>query len=304
MAKAVRSDIPTAVGRTPRLLLQLILVLTALVGLLSGGLMWFLPIDVVQDWAYQRAPDNDFLRFEALGHAEFICWLLRIVGPLLLIAALLAWRDISRTAGFVSDAWNGLLTVTRWGADSLIGNRWRTGLTRLLLVAWSLLAVGHFADALRQRMHDWPYYRFRSGAQVLPNISDSNRDVIRYLKQATPENSRILIVSDQKLFFLSYYLLPRRLFHRMHPDSEHVIPKENLQRQLATYKLADLDEQTLRRIAPDYILEYFEYPDGVDRSAVLDDQSWIEFLRQTYRNPSLVPGYLVRLRRFEGAGRP
>lgn len=304
MAKAARFDIPTSFRRTPRLLLQLILAFTALVGLSSGGLMWFLPIDVVQSWAYERAPDNDFQRFEAIGHAEFVCWLLRIVGPLLLIMALLAWRDLSRVAGFLSDAWNGLLTVTRMGADSSIGSRWRTVIVRVFLVAWSLLAIGHFADALRQRMRDWPYYRFRSGVQVLPNISDSNRDVIRYLKQATPENARILIVSDQKLFFLSYYLLPRRLYHKMHPGSEHVIPKEHLQRQLATYKLADLDQETLRRIAPDYILEYMEHPDDVDRSALQEDRNWIEFLRQSYRNPSLVPDYMVRLRRFETEGQP
>lgn len=299
MAKLARSEIQNSFGRTPRLLLQLILVLTALTGLLSGGLMWFLPIDVVQNWAYERAPDSDFHRFEALGHAEFLCWLFRIVGPLQLIASVFVWRDLSRWAGFVGDAWNGLLAVTRMGADSSIGSRWRTAIVRVFLVAWSLLTIGHFAEALQQRMRDWPYYRFRSGAQVLPNISDSNRDVIRYLKQATPKESRILIVSDQSLFFLSYYLLPRRVYHKVHPESEYVIPLAHQQRRMMAFRLSELDATEIRDLRPDYVLEYFEHPDFVDNDRLMEDRAWLSFLRQDYQNPQYVPSAMVRLLQFK-----
>ncbi len=284
--------------------LRCLLVPLTLTTALIGGLIWFLPVDVVQDWAYQLAPPDDTRRLEAISHAEFLCWLLRVVMPLLLLAACRSWYDFANTARWWSDAVVGMLSVTRGMADGTRNSRWRTVLVRVVLAAWCGLAVVHFADSLRQRVRDWPYYRFRSGDRVLPNISDSNVDVIRYVQQATPTNSRILVVSDQKLFFLSYYLLPRRLYHKMHPDSEHVIPKENLQRRLATYRLEDLDAAFVQRIAPDYILEYFEHPDEFDRSELQDDPAWIAFQRRMHGNPSRVPNFLVRLRRATAGGQP
>lgn len=279
--------------------LSWLLIIPALSGFVAGAAAWLVPIEVVQGWALERAADDEFRRFEALGQAEFLCWMMRIAGPMVCLAACLVWRRAKPWSDWLGDAIGGLSRVTH-----IEPSGWRTVLWRGLLVAWSLLAAVHFGDALRQRMRDWPYYKFRSGAQVLPNISDSNREVIRYLRLATPETARILVVSDQKLFFLSYYLLPRRLYHRMHPDSEHVIPKEHLQRPLAAYSLADLDEATLKRINPDYILEYFEHPAHVDRSQLLADESWIGFLRRSHRDPKLIPGYLVRLRRVEAGGTP
>lgn len=305
MSKVDRSTrFPPEELRTQFWLSWLLIPLT-LISVLSSGLIWFLPMDVVQDWAYQLAPSDDLRRMEAISHAEFLCWLLRIVLPLLMLATCHAWYDFDNTARGLSDAVGGLLAVTR--ETAAIGeshSRWRTVVLRGLLVVWCGLAAMHFADSLRQRVRDWPYYRFRSGDRVLPNISGSNVEVIRYLQQATPAHARILVVSDQKLFFLSYYLLPRRLYHKMHPDSEHVIPKENLQRQLATYRLADLDESFIRRIAPDYILEYFEHPAEVDSSALQDDPAWIAFQRQIHRDPSYVPSFLVRLRRVPVGGQP
>ena len=129
-----------------------------------------------------------------------------------------------------------------------------------ICLAWGGLAMIHFVGAIDKRTRDWPVYRLNSGAQVLPNISDSNRMVIRYLSQVTPEDARILVLSDQKLFFLSYYLLPRRLYHPMHPEAEFVIPQPDQQRPLAAYRVSDLDDEYLSRINPDYVLEYFEGP--------------------------------------------
>ncbi len=281
-----------------------LLIPLTLISVLSSGLIWFLPVDVVQDWAYQLAPPDDLRRMEAISHAEFLCWLLRLVMPLLLLATCRAWYDLDNTARGLSDAVGGLLSITRGNAAHTSGSRWRTVVLRGLLVVWCGLAAMHLADSLRQRVRDWPYYRFRAGDRVLPNISGSNVEVIRYLQQATPANARILVVSDQKLFFLSYYLLPRRLYHKMHPDSEHVIPKENLQRRLAMYRLDDLDESFIQRIAPDYILEYFEHPDELDPATLQDDPAWIAFQRQIHRDPSYVPGFLVRLRRVTVGGQP
>ena len=304
MSKVDRSVRLTADELRSQFWLRCLLVPLTLVSALTGGLIWFLPVDVIQDWAYQLAPPDDTRRLEAISHAEFLCWLLRVVMPLLLLAACRGWYDFANTATWLSDAVAGMLAVTRGTADGVRGGRWRTVLVRVVLAAWCGLAVVHFADSLRHCVRDWPYYRFRSGDRVLPNISDSNVDVIRYVQQATPTDARILVVSDQKLFFLSYYLLPRRLYHKMHPDSEHVIPKENLQRRLATYRLKDLDAAFLQRIAPDYILEYFEHPDEFDRSELQDDPAWIAFQRRMHGNPSHVPKFLVRLRRVTAGGQP
>ena len=106
----------------------------------------------------------------------------------------------------------------------------------------------------------------------------------------------ILVASDQKLFFLSYYLRPRVLLHRMHPDSEHVIPLKDQERKLSAYRLDDLSSDDLQQLPHDYTLEYFEHPDFVDRAQLLDDTTWISFIRRKQQSPSFVPPYVVRLR--------
>ena len=159
-----------------------------------------------------------------------------------------------------------------------------------------LLFAVHAAEGIGQRIHEWPYFRFHSGNTVLPNISDSNRAVIRYLLEATPPDARILVASDQKLFFLSYYLRPRTLLHRMHPDSEHVIPLKDQERKLNAYRLDDLTDADLQQMPHDYTLEYFEHPDLVDRSQLLSDSAWIAFVRRSRQDPTFVPPYVVRLR--------
>jgi hypothetical protein len=314
-----RADGGNTQEHQPSLWFRSLFILTTLSSLLVSGAIWFLPIDVVQDWAFQWSRPDDTARLEAISQAEFLCWVLRLIAPLILLEACRSWYDFSRTARWWRDAFQGLNDLIGELADATKADAkatdsheqpvaWRVrsqtiGL-RVLLIAWVGLTVTHLSDALRHRVLDWPYYRFRSGERVLPNISSSNVEVIRYLQQATPANARILVVSDQKLFFLSYYLLPRRLYHKMHPDSEHVIPKENLQRKLATYKLADLDPAFLRDLNPDYILEYFEHPEEVAQFNLADDLQWIAFTRQMHRSPSHVPSYYVRLQRVRPGGTP
>ena len=89
------------------------------------------------------------------------------------------------------------------------------------------------------------------------------------------------------------------LLHRMHPESEHVIPLKDQERKLAAYQLDELTADDLAQMPHDYTLEYFEHPDLVDPSQVLSDAAWVDFIRQREANRSLIPSYLVRLRKAE-----
>jgi hypothetical protein len=127
-------------------------------------------------------------------------------------------------------------------------------------------------------------------------MSQSNRDVIRYVQSATPEEARILVVSDQTVYFLSYYLLPRQVFHKVHPDAERVIPQPHQQRQRAAYRLEDIPPGERQALRPDYVLEYFEGPAYVDRERLIDDAEWIAFIRRLQGDAAYVPPYNVVLR--------
>jgi hypothetical protein len=282
---------------------HLTMLITLLVVGCASALLWLVPIEVFEQWAFDRAGTGTFERFEAVGETDFLVWLWRIVGLMLLIVVWRVWLNLSRWQIFALDLWRGMKAVTRFpakpnlpNADSLI-DRIRTLGCRGLLVGWFIVFVAHFVHGIGLRAHDWPYFKFNSGEVVLPNISNSNRAVIRYLQQATSPNARILVVSDQKLFFLSYYLRPRTLLHRMHPESEHVIPLKDQERKLAAYRLDELSSEDLAQMPYDYTLEYFEHPDLVDRSQVLSDAAWIDFVRQREGNRSLIPSYQVRLRK-------
>lgn len=276
--------------------------------LIFGGLLltcaaaWIVPIEVFQQWALDHAGTGEFAQFEAIGEAEFSVWLARITSILLLIATWLVWRDLSRWMQFMKSTWLGLIQVTRGDSDdsnsraTSASHRLRTIVTRVLLIGWMLLFTAHAVHGIGLRIHDWPYFRFNSGEAVLPNISVSNKAVIRYLQESTPPGARILVASDQKLFFLSYYLRPRTLLHRMHPGSEHVIPLKDQQRKLEAYQLSDLSAEDLARMPHDYTLEYFEHPSLVDPAHVMDDPAWIRFIRSRERNLTLIPNYVVRLR--------
>ena len=277
------------------------LVALLVITLITTVLVWLIPIEAFQQWAYNRAKPEPFARYEAIGAAEFLTWTARIGFPLLLYLTIFVFRRIASSSMFVVNLIRGCKELTGQanfaGNQKTFGNRWRTIGCRVILLAWLLLFVGHAVYGFGQRAYDWPYFHFNSGQVVLPNISDSNRAVIRYLLSVTPPGSRILVASDQKLFFLSYYLRPRTLFHKMHPESEHVIPLADQKRKLNAYRLNELTAEDLRQIPHDYTLEYFEHPDLVNRGEVLDDRNWVTFYRTQQRDPSLVPSFLVRLRK-------
>lgn len=274
--------------------------------LLACGFIWLVPIEVVEQWAFDRAGSGTFDKFEAVGEADFSVWMWRVATPLLLILIWRVWLNLNRWLAFLADVWRGLATITSSTSHGdLAKSRSHADLARTvccrgLLIGWVMVFAAHTVHGIGLRMHDWPYFRFNSGEVVLPNISDSNRAVIRFLQEATPPGSRILVASDQKLFFLSYYLRPRTLLHRMHPDSEHVIPLKDQQRKLVAYRLDELTPNDLAGMPHDYTLEYFEHPDLVDRSQVLNDSAWIAFIRRREKNPSLIPSYMVRLRTAGG----
>lgn len=269
------------------------------------GAVWVIPIEVFEGRAVERAEDNSFARFEAIGQAEATTWLLRTTLPIGLVLFWPSRRRASRVAQWLNRVAEGFARTTQVaeedssGTTSPVGN-WRGWVLRFFCLSWAALAVLHFAGAVNQRTRDWPYYRLNSGPAVLPNISESNKMVIRYLARETPEDARILILSDQKLFFVSYYLLPRRVYHPMHPDAEFVIPQPDQQRPLPAYRLSDLDEAYLDEVDPDYVVEYFEGPDYVDPDRLLEDADWISFARAWQNDADYVPPYNVVLRPWRG----
>ena len=279
--------------------------LLAVAALLVAAFCWIVPIEVIEQWAFDRAGQGTFDRFEAIGQADFFVWVGRIVAPLWLWICWSIGSHLAAWEAYGIELIRGLAAITRLAVESRSTGRvsllasLRTYGLRGLLVAWGVLWLAHAVHGLGLRGHDWPYFRFHSGEEVLPNISDSNRLVIRYLREVTPPTARILVASDQKLFFLSYYLRPRFLLHRMHPDSEHVIPLKDQQRKLAAFRLEDLTAEDLVQMPHDYRLEYFEHPDLVDQTQVLSDTAWVAFVRRTTKNPSLIPPYLVRLRKVD-----
>lgn len=280
--------------------------LTFFVVIAIAGAAWAVPVEVVQQWAFNRAGQDTYAQFEAVGGAEFSLWALRLVSSILPIAIGFLWWNFSAFQIWFADAVCGLVKLTSRSSPPLAQrtiDRIRTFGCRVFLICWMVLFLAQVAIAFGQCRREWPYFRFNSGEVVLPNISETNRAVIRYLETATPPDARILVASDQKLFFLSYYLRPRVLLHRMHPDSEHVIPLKDQERKLNAYQLNDLTDADLRQMPHDFTLEYFEHPDLVDRSQILSDPQWISFIRQRERNPSYSPNYVVRLRSVE-EGRP
>jgi hypothetical protein len=270
--------------------------------MLSAAGAWIIDVPLAQSWAARRTPADPYAQFEALGAAEAAVWLFRgvtAVGALLALAAVRRSESLGR---FLTRAWQGLRQATTvdpaGGAASGRRRPIATWVLRGALASWLLLAAGHSASAVIERLREWPVYRLRSGADVLPNMSQSNREVIRYLQHATPEDARILVASDQSLFFLSYYLWPRQVSHRTHPDAERVIPQPNQARQLAAYRLEDLGPEYVAAVAPDFVLEYFEGREYVDAERVFDDLNWIAFVRQLRGEPGFVPEYNVALRRI------
>jgi hypothetical protein len=275
---------------------------------------WFLPVEVFQNWAFEFATEDSYRRFEAVGQAEAICWVVRILGPFVVFGTIRLIRNRESTKESLHRIWQGFLTATQvFGASNtdpanswpvaeqsrLTVNRVRTWCLRGMVLLWMTFAVVQFGLSANRRIEEWPYYKFRSGGVVLPNISESNREVIWYLRERTPPNSRILVVSDQKLYFLAYYLRPRGVYHRVHPDSAFVIAKPHQERWMPAYHLEELDPDWICQLRPDFVLEYFEHPDNFDTSKKLDDGHWIQFLRRMRDDPNYVPPYLIHLRPYQ-----
>ena len=289
-------------ARVVRSILAVLAGLGSVGAMVLSGLAWLIPSEVIQSWAVERAGSADaYAQFEALGMAEAGQWAARWIGLGLAGLLFVLWRRRARVAPWIEGAVSGFWRITEGTAAGASASP-RLSLAvsilkRVAILAALVLSVGHWGLAMRQRFRDWPYYRLNDGNQVLPNISDSNREVIRYLQRATPDNCRILVVSDQKLFFLSYYLRPRTLYHRMHPSAEHLIPRANQARQLAAYRLDELPADVWE-CQPDYVLEYFEGSEYVEPARTTEDQEWLAFLRAYSGDSSRVPRYVVRLRRW------
>ena len=271
---------------------------------------WILPVEVAQVWAARGNADDDFARYLNIGAVTAAVYVIRPASLAGCIVLWFVWMRYRRVVVFLSNGIAGFWKVAACESDERIENgsnskspstrhRFRQALPRLMIVLWLGLACVHVGKSVIRRLWEWPVYRLNSGVQVLPNMSASNQEVIRFLASSTPQDARIFVASDQSLFFLSYYLLPRRIYHKLHPESEHVIPKENQQRRMAAYRLEDLTVDEIRRVKPDYVLEYFEHPDLVDRSRLLTDARWVAYLRQQHQDLNYVSTYEVRLRRFE-----
>lgn len=277
-------------------LVRMTLLLLLIVSIPSLFFIWLMPTEFFQSWMVNRAAPDQYSQFAAHEQATAILVFLRILLSIFSLLTLVCFYYYTRVIRFTSSCWQ---IVAEQTSISQRGKREtkRTILFRFLLVAWFSLGLVHFAGGAWRRIEDWPWYHFHPGSEILPNISNSNRDVIRFLKETTDEDSRILVLSDQKLFFLSYYLLPRKLYHPIHPESEFVIPKEYQQRQLKAYRLSDLDAKYLSQINPDYILEYYEGADYLEEDRFREDPRWLQFLQSKY-GYGHQPNYNVRLNKF------
>lgn len=266
-------------------------VLLSIVSALAGAAAWIVSPEMAENWAFTRSPTA-----EAVLDARALLWFLRVAAPLTAFIGWVCLRRWPRTERFLHRAGHELWEAT--GRSDRATSRGRVCSLAILATAgaWLLLAAVQWIDASRRVVQEWPVYGTRSGAQVLPNMSESNRDVIRYLAEATPEHARILAASDQTLFFLSYYLWPRVILQRRHPDSEFIVPQPDQARQLAAYRLSDFTADEIAALDVDFVLEYFEGPEFVEPDRVLDDRMWIEFFRQRHGDRQYTPSYNVRLR--------
>ena len=271
-----------------------------LLGLVVAGAGWLIPVEIMQEWAYRRAPADDvYAQFEAVGRMEAIWWVLTWIGPVIGLLGMAFWNYREPVQRTLTLATQELWRATGSTPDA---SGWHMALAwvkRAGLSGTLLLALLHTCQGFWQRIMDWPVYRLHSGEVILPNISDSNRAVIRYLQASTPENSRIFVASDQKLFFLSYYLWPRRILHEMHPEAAHLIPRPNQQRQLPAYRLEDVPDSVIQAARPGFILEYYEGPDYVVPERNEADPHWVRFIREQQGDSSYHPPYTVVLQPVE-----
>lgn len=264
--------------------------------------VWLTPVDVVKLRAYDAAPPEPFAQLEATGRAEALWWFFRLVATTAMMAASYALYDRVKTVRFIAGLVDDILIMLN--PRPCLGTRPLPRRAVLVIRSFAIIAMlslacVHQVHGINQRAKDWAYYGLNDGDATLPNISESNRAVIRYLRATTPEDSRIFVVSDQKLFFLSYYLLPREIVHRMHPSAEHLIPRKNQERQLAAYRLSELPDGLLNKHRPDFVLEYFEGPEYVQPERATEDSGFLDFVRHQQKDPNYIPPYTVVLTRAE-----
>ncbi|WP_146370882.1 hypothetical protein [Symmachiella macrocystis] len=262
---------------------------------------WYTPLEVRQQAAAARVTGGPDEFAAAKAFTEALWGSMRWAAPLAVLVALVALFQLHRLAPFLSSAGRGFQAATATGNEPHDARQ--TWLIRGFVAAWLIIAMTQFGESVVQRMRDWQSYGLHAGQTSLPNLSDTNYLLIRYLEEATPPDAKILVLSDQKLFFLSYYLLPRRLYHPMHPDSEFVIPLAQGERQLAAYTRVDLPAQYLEELQPDYVLEYFEGEAFVDPARVREDQGWLRFLGQG-KVTTEQPRIQVILRPYPSEGTP
>ena len=213
-----------------RRLFQLMLVGSVLATLAA----WIISVEMAETWVFTRTRDAA----SALAARERL-WLIRAVAPILAIGAWLGSASLAANravAPRVGSRVSGRHMPVRRATAS---TRVRSVVCRVTIAAWLLLSLVHWEAGARKAIHEWPVYRWTTGERVLPNMSSSNRDVIRCLEEATEEDARILCLSDQTLYFVSYYAWPRKVLHRTHPDSEFVVPQEGLSQRRAAYRLTD-----------------------------------------------------------------
>ena len=270
-------------------MLRSVFVLLLVLSALTAASAWLVSPEMAENRAFARHETA-----ESALDARALLWLARIAAPMAVVGCWIALRHWNRTRLGLQRMALEFLAATGCGHVRRMPRRVPSYAFRTAVAAWLLLAAVHWGAGARRVVHEWPIYRFRTGGQVLPNMSESNRDVIRYLTAATPEDARILAASDQTLFFLSYYLWPREVYQRRHPDSEFTVPQPG--RQLAAYRLSDLSDADIAAIKPDFVLEYFEGPEFVEPDQFLADPQWIEFARRLHGDRAHVPAYNVRLR--------
>jgi len=273
-------------------MLRRLVMLLLFASVASTIVAWVISTPMVENRAFARTGNAD----AALAAGERL-WLIRCAAPVLALALWLGLlrRGRANRLDALSCEW---LSATRICNTRGAVAKGRTCVFRAAIAAWLILAMVHWEAAARQVLHEWPIYGSKSGAQVLPNISETNRDVIRYVQTATPENVRILALSDQSVFFLAYYLWPREVLHRRPPESEFIIPQPDGRRPIAAYRLSDFTAAELAKLHPDYVLEYFESPQYVEEEQLYADRQWLTFIREAKGDSRHIPPFTVRLRRI------
>ena len=215
---------------------------------IAGALAWAARDEDIHAWVFPRTEDATAERMGEFSAALSLRRDLRLLLPLAAVLSGLAW--------LLLPALGGALGRMRPEASDLCRRLGWIG--SATVVVWAFTALGHLYGGFSKALDDWPVYRLYPGEQILPNMSEGNRRVIRALRRATPPDARILVTTDQKPGFLSYYLLPRRVCFKTHPDSEFVIPGPS--EPLPAYRVGDLDPAWIASKKVDTIVEYFEAP--------------------------------------------